>query len=740
MKTRRSIFRWGAAAVAVLAAIGVGWAAETRARLMFSPHQELSTTSTLPGAVDGDNSIKGKILQLQYETAPGSGVYEDVLISVYSDSGVSTMNAWGFDGAEYLARDVFVTRSTDGGVTWSQPVCVSVDPTTDQTFAQSSTASADPDGVLGPVISQAYPGDCEKAQVFGNTQTGRNAVITFHSAYDMVGQGASQVVVEYPEFGGISRPYHTTYVIKTDDGGLTWGAPQQLGDASRDAKQVAARGTGAGIALVWQEDPHGLQPGEGDGPGDGGSGAKASQGTDIWYTALRISDFAGMDFPAPMRITDNAIKIDQDGFENGPERSTRPQVAIIGQTAIVAYEEVKGLEKFDTGKYIRYHTFPAFSYPFVAAMTHADSGLPYAMTGDQTMGQGWIVSKPDENARRVRLLVQGQPGPTTGMLIGFIYKQGRYTEGGPSDIMFRVGRKVAGDASSTGLRPEDIYPPINFSSTATYPLPIGLEVGSDRQLAFNSAPATNLSSILGLDADTDDDNFESARSHRGLMDGDRLAVGFSWTENWPLMNATDLYNENFFIRRSFDGGMTWDDRRNISNVTDPKLSVREPRMFLCPTTPNPDETTNSDFFFVAFGTQVNQYDHLAERTINRDIYMTRTTDYGTSYEQVVNFTNTGNIDDENQECQPVVNAAGDKVFVVWQRENFTTGKFDTIYSNGTIETYTVESKSSASKDDDDGCTSGRGSGSSLLVVATLLGVVLMGLRTSARGLAAAKCK
>jgi hypothetical protein len=214
---------------------------------------------------------------------------KNVLISVYSDAGVSTMNAWEFDGKEYLARDVFVTRSTDGGVTWSQPVCVSVDPTTGQTFASSSTADADPDGILGPVVSQAYPGDCEKPQVFGNTQTGRNAVITFHCAYDMDGQGLNQSVVEYPEFGGISRPYHTTYVIKTSDGGLTWGDPQQLGDASRDAKQVAVRGSGPGIALAWQEDPHGLQPGEGDGPGDGGSGAKASQGTDAWYTALKTA-------------------------------------------------------------------------------------------------------------------------------------------------------------------------------------------------------------------------------------------------------------------------------------------------------------------------------------------------------------------------------------------------------------------------------------------------------------------
>ncbi|MCZ7606989.1 MAG: choice-of-anchor O protein [Planctomycetota bacterium] len=717
------------AAVCTLTAIGVVWAAQQQTRLQFTQQKSLSVTSTLTGAIDGENSIKGKLLQLQYETSPGSGVYENVLISVYSDSGVSTMNAWEFDGKEYLARDVFVTRSIDGGVNWSQPVCVSVDPTSGLTFAQSSTIDADPDGILGPVVSQAYPGDCEKPQVFGSTQTGRNAVITFHCAYDMDGQGANQRIVEYPEYGGISRAYHTTYAIKTSDGGVTWSDPQQLGDASRDAKQVAARGSGAGIALVWQEDPHGLQPGEGDGPGDGGSGAKASQGTDVWYTALKTADFATTDWPAPMRITDNAIKIDQDGLENGPERSTRPQVAIIGQTAIVAYEEVKGLEKFDDGKYIRYHTFPAFNYPFVSAMTHVDSGLDYAMTGDLTKGQGWIVSKPDENARRVRLLVQGQPGPTTGMLIGFIYKQGAYTAGGPSDIMFRVGRKNAADASSTGLRPEDIYPTINFSSTATYPLPIGLETGSDRQLAFSSAPATNLSSILGLDADTSDDSFESGRSHRGVMDGDRLAVGYSWTSNWGLMQATDLDNENFYIRRSFDGGMTWDERRNISNITDTKLSVREPRMFRPPTTPNPAETTNSDIFFVAYGTQVNQYDHMAVRTLNRDIYMTRTTDYGNSYEQVINFTSTGNVDDENQESQPVTNAAGDTVHVVWQQENFTTNKFNTQFSTATIETYTVDS--AASDDDDGGCSTG-GSGTPWLLMAGLLALGALSLRGRAR--------
>ena len=36
--------------------------------------------------------------------------------------------------------------------------------------------------------------------------------------------------------------------------------------------------------ITWQEDPHGLQIGGADGPGDGASGANVTHGTDIWYT------------------------------------------------------------------------------------------------------------------------------------------------------------------------------------------------------------------------------------------------------------------------------------------------------------------------------------------------------------------------------------------------------------------------------------------------------------------------
>ena len=48
---------------------------------------------------------------------------------------------------------------------------------------------------------------------------------------------------------------------------------------------------GAGCALTWQEDPEGLRPGKGLGPGEGWSGAIANAKTDIWYSYITFADF-----------------------------------------------------------------------------------------------------------------------------------------------------------------------------------------------------------------------------------------------------------------------------------------------------------------------------------------------------------------------------------------------------------------------------------------------------------------
>jgi hypothetical protein len=66
--TRTAIALAGIAVVA-----GAVWAAQTKTRLQFTPQKELSTTSTLTGATDGENSIKGKLMQPAVRDVAGLG-------------------------------------------------------------------------------------------------------------------------------------------------------------------------------------------------------------------------------------------------------------------------------------------------------------------------------------------------------------------------------------------------------------------------------------------------------------------------------------------------------------------------------------------------------------------------------------------------------------------------------------------------------------------------------------------
>ena len=53
----------------------------------------------------------------------------------------------------------------------------------------------------------------------------------------------------------------------------------------------------AGAVIVWQEDPDGLRPGSGDGPGEGWSGATAGSKTDIWYSFINWEYFDLLENP-----------------------------------------------------------------------------------------------------------------------------------------------------------------------------------------------------------------------------------------------------------------------------------------------------------------------------------------------------------------------------------------------------------------------------------------------------------
>lgn len=120
-------------------------------------------------------------------------------------------------------------------------------------------------------------------------------------------QGTVDYTAIYPNVGIV--PYHCTWVARgvldvdgslgttiglTDDttGQIIWYNAEQLTSGVRDAKLAWPAGLeDFGFGLAWQEDPEGLLPGEGEGPGVGWSGAKTHHKTDIWYSFLNWADF-----------------------------------------------------------------------------------------------------------------------------------------------------------------------------------------------------------------------------------------------------------------------------------------------------------------------------------------------------------------------------------------------------------------------------------------------------------------
>jgi hypothetical protein len=121
---------------------------------------------------------------------------------------------------------------------------------------------------------------------------------------------------------------------------MVWRQAERLTSARRDVHRIEVGvAGGAGFVITWQEDPDGLRPGHGEGPGEGWSGAVAHHETDIWYswidwnefdmvdandgddiiTPITLEEFltdnpegnpsVGVPFSMPVRLTDNAMGV-----------------------------------------------------------------------------------------------------------------------------------------------------------------------------------------------------------------------------------------------------------------------------------------------------------------------------------------------------------------------------------------------------------------------------------------------
>jgi hypothetical protein len=577
---------------------------------------------------------------------PGA-VHDRRLVTVYGDVN-ATGQVWDPKaGVARGARDVFVRYSDDQGATWSDPVNLS-----GTANLYSALTDWNGDGVDEP-----FWGDTSKPTVFNK---GDYVVVTWTSKYcpeagwtwGTTGQSSVQGEVAYPDLATYPNPrvvpYSAVYAAISLDGGATWThggsqPPLQLTYGRRDAVQDTPRGAGPRWVITWQEDPEGLQAGEAEGPGEGYSGARATKGTDAWYTWTADLGAAPLDLRTNRTPLTNHSSYDRTGTNGFPlvgeagERenhaASRPNVQLVKDgsvfTAVVAYEETKGLEGLLVGKTVQYHAFP-----FDAPVANGPANATYGDPGAQ-------LTPLLENARRVRFVVQEPDGVKPAIFI--FWKQGEEDQGGPSDIVGSLSLSV--DQAALLAAPR-----LNFSAetpTAT---------------SANLADPTMLNPI------------EDARAHRAVLRGKTVVLGYTYTWNQPVARYTDLANYNFWIRRSEDGGATWFDPVNLSQIEDTTINVKEPRLVKTPGI----GSFNPNAFIAAWGTETNPYEGI-EEPVSLDVRITYSLDKGATFAKV---TDLGACLHPEFESQLRPNEDCSEVYAVWMHTG-DTGT-DVLYSSSRI--------------------------------------------------------
>lgn len=742
-----------------VAVVGVAYAA-TQLQIQLEDEQIISS---------GSSGFKPKI-----QRAGSNGN----LVMAYGDTFAAAPTIYDTKAqAERKARDIFVryctpTPETDTTTTprrtcdveseWSAPVNVSrsADKTSIQTAWQA-----------GGTTRLPFYGDIDKPNI---KTSGPVMVLTWVSKYCPNGdlsdnvvaaddtQNPNQRAIRYLDRENRIIPFSCTWMAASTNNGVTWRPAVQLSNGERDAKQDASSGnynstaaTGR-INISWQEDPEGLQPGDADGPGDGASGANVTGGTDVWYTYVDIASgvltFAPGEGTArtarskAYRVTDNwdgstyglsgqishvfgADGTNLDGrttgqqVEQGRAGASRPNIFMVGPTTVMAWEETKGSQGLDSGKFVRYLNFPYNTPPSAAP--------------------GCVISNPLKNARRVRFLTQeGSVASPGGVNIAIFWKEGLFDKGGPSDIVVRRGM---GGLASTNMRPA-VDP---NCATSDYPTAIGLANALPENI---SSRAPNLTAIdNGLGDGTEVNYAENALAHRGVLRGDELWIGYNYTNDLVKMWAQQD-NYNFWVRKyTFDGTTgtgSWALPYNITNVTDTRINVREPRFFgtppsnptACPTgnptdatTTNPTLCQDRNMIFVAYGSQTNVSPFDPNGPDDLGIYLTASRDSGLSFIPSVEFSvERGSLfDDEDYafEAQLVARPDGRRVYGTFNTAN-DTGTAAAFRSADILEVEVAEPARSSGG----GCTAADGQRpvDPMLPLLAALGLAGWGMRRARR--------
>ncbi len=280
--------------------------------------------------VPAQNS-QGQLVSIEYIAADSSSVetrdYAKPLISVYIDAlpeEHEEIISVTSGGAGLGSHDAYVAVSLDDGATWKRTNLSNSADLSSFTLmngivfpgdAHNMTFAVAGDKVLVGWISRFCEGGSPS---YTMTDDEVEAVQTEYELPDLYvndiwGVAGDQKSIDFtflgfPEVGEI--PYSCLWsargqLIEGDDGATTdveeafhfaWTKAERLTSGRRDANRLEMNAdSAAGFMMTWQEDPEGLRPGLGLGPGEGWSGAVVNQQTDLWYSFISVEEFMEVD-------------------------------------------------------------------------------------------------------------------------------------------------------------------------------------------------------------------------------------------------------------------------------------------------------------------------------------------------------------------------------------------------------------------------------------------------------------
>ncbi|SHJ28958.1 hypothetical protein SAMN02745165_01994 [Malonomonas rubra DSM 5091] len=220
-------------------------------------------------------------------------------------------------------------------------------------------------------------------------------------------------------------------------GDIVWFKPERVTSGRRDVNQIFVASAGsAGFAMVWQEDPNGVQPGKAVGPGPGWGGATTSHKTDIWYSYLAWGDFSKIDEDfVPGSEVDHLADIDTDEewVSNRPKALIPCSLPVrLSDNEVINKDNIRvelnedGTVKTDAdGNYIIIPNDDAIS-------ADSDGTHLYALEVPGLLDGGWYgFTNYDEEFKEVAItedgrLLDGDTGASRGNIFLQPYATGEY--------------------------------------------------------------------------------------------------------------------------------------------------------------------------------------------------------------------------------------------------------------------------------------------------------------------------